>query len=245
VLDVVPRSEAFDDEPAEPVLETRGLAVSIGRRPLLRSVDLRIEPRRVLSILGPSGAGKTTLLRCLNRLVDLVPELAVKGEVLLHGRSIYGRGVDVDALRARVGMIFQQPVVFPGSIADNVIFGVRHTRRPPRRAWPERIEIALREAALWGEISHRLREPAASLSVGQQQRLCLARVLAAEPEILLLDEPTSALDERSTGAIEELILRLRERHAIVLVTHNQAQARRVADSLVFLRVRDQVGEIAE
>jgi len=245
MLDVVPRRQALDCEPVQPVLETCGLSVSLGRRLLLRSVDLRIEPRQVLSILGPSGAGKTTLLRCLNRLVDLVPQLAVSGEVLLHGRSIYGRGVDVDALRTRVGMIFQQPVVFPGSIADNVLFGVRHTQRLPRRLWPERIELALREAALWEEVRHRLREPAASLSVGQQQRLCLARALAAEPEILLLDEPTSALDARSTEAIEELILRLRHRHAIVLVTHNQAQARRVADTLVFLRVRDQVGEIAE
>ncbi|HEV8582321.1 MAG TPA: ATP-binding cassette domain-containing protein [Thermoanaerobaculia bacterium] len=231
MLDFAPRRETLT---AEPVLETRGLSVSTHRRLLLRAVDLRLEPRQVLGILGPSGAGKTTLLRCLNRLIDLTPQLAVSGEVLLHGRSIYGRGVDADALRARVGMIFQQPVVFPGSIADNVLFGVRHTRRLPRRAWPERIETALREAALWGEVRHRLREPAASLSVGQQQRLCLARALAGEPEILLLDEPTSALDAVSTAAIEELILRLRERHAIVLVTHNLQQARRVADSLTFL-----------
>ena len=160
------------------------------------------------------------------------------------GRSIRGRGVDVDALRTRVGMLFQQPVVFPGSIADNVMFGVRHTRRPPRRDWPERIERALREAALWEEVRHRLREPAASLSAGQQQRLCLARVLAGQPEVLLLDEPTSALDAGATAAIEELILRLRERHAIVLVTHGLRQARRVADSLVYLAVRDGAGEVS-
>jgi phosphate transport system ATP-binding protein len=151
----------------------------------------------------------------------------------------------VDALRSRIGMIFQQPVVFPGSIAANVLFGVRRTRRLPRRAWAERIESALREAALWNEVKDRLREPAARLSVGQQQRLCLARVLACEPEILLLDEPTSALDERSTREIEELILRLRERHAIVLVTHNLQQARRVADSVACLGVRDHAGELVE
>jgi phosphate transport system ATP-binding protein len=245
VLDVVAQGEALDRETGEPVLEAEKLSVSIGGRLLLRSVDLRIEPRRVLGILGPSGAGKTTLLRCLNRLSDLVPELVVSGDVRLHGESIYGRGVDVDALRSRVGMIFQQPVVFPGSIAGNVLFGVRRTRRLPRRAWPERIERALREAALWNEVNHRLREPAARLSVGQQQRLCLARVLACEPEILLLDEPTSALDEGATREIEELILRLRERHAIVLVTHNLQQARRVADSVACLGVRDHAGELIE
>jgi phosphate transport system ATP-binding protein len=237
--------ESLETETAEPVLETRRLSVAVGRRCLLRSIDLRVEPRRVLGILGPSGAGKTTLLRCLNRLIDLTPSLAVSGEVELAGRSIRGRGVDVDALRTRVGMLFQQAVVFPGSIADNVMFGVRHTRRPARRDWPERIERALREAALWEEVRHRLREPAASLSAGQQQRLCLARVLAGQPEVLLLDEPTSALDAGATAAIEELILRLRERHAIVLVTHGLRQARRVADSLVYLAVRDGAGEVVE
>jgi phosphate transport system ATP-binding protein len=245
VLDVVSQTEALDCAAGEPVLAAEKLSVSIGGRLILRAVDLRIEPRRVLGILGPSGAGKTTLLRCLNRLSDLVPELSVSGDVRLHGESIYARSVDVDALRSRIGMIFQQPVVFPGSIADNVLFGVRRTRRLPRRAWPERVERALREAALWSEVQHRLREPAARLSVGQQQRLCLARVLACEPEILLLDEPTSALDESSTREIEELILRLRERHAVVLVTHNLQQARRVADSVACLGVRDHAGELID
>jgi phosphate transport system ATP-binding protein len=248
VLDVVSQAEALDSETGEPVLAAEKLSVSIGGRLILRAVDLRIEPRRVLCILGPSGAGKTTLLRCLNRLSDLVPELSVSGDVRLHGESIYcrdGRRVDVDALRSRIGMIFQQPVVFPGSIADNVLFGARRTRRLPRRAWPERVERALREAALWSEVQHRLREPAARLSVGQQQRLCLARVLACEPEILLLDEPTSALDESSAREIEELILRLRERHAVVLVTHNLQQARRVADSVACLGVRDHAGELID
>jgi phosphate transport system ATP-binding protein len=237
--------EVLDPAAAEPVLETRRLSVTAAGRLLLREVDLRIEPLRVLAILGASGSGKTTLLRCLNRLVDLTPGLAVAGDVLLHGRSIRGREVDADALRTRVGMLFQQPVVFPGSIAENVMFGVRHTRRPPRRVWPERIEAALREAALWDEVRHRLREPAASLSAGQQQRLCLARALAAEPEVLLLDEPTSALDAGATAAIEELILRLRERHTIVLVTHSLRQARRVADTLAYVAVRDGAGEVIE
>ena len=254
MLDVIRRESSAVSETAgeasepasfEPVLETRQLSVTVAGRLLLRAVDLRIEPLRVLAILGASGSGKTTLLRCLNRLVDLTPGLAVSGEVLLHGRSIRGREVDADALRTRVGMLFQQPVVFPGSIAENVMFGVRHTRRPPRRVWPERIEAALREAALWEEVRHRLREPAASLSAGQQQRLCLARVLAAEPEVLLLDEPTSALDAGATAAIEDLILRLRERHTLVLVTHSLRQARRVADSLAYVAVRDGAGEVIE
>ena len=223
------------------MLETRGLTVSAGKRPLLRSIDLRVEPRRVLGIVGPSGAGKTTLLRCLNRLTDLTPELTVAGDVLLQGRSIFRREQDVDELRSRVGMIFQQPVVFPGSIADNVLFGVRHTRRPPRREWPSLVERALRDAALWEEVRHRLREPAASLSVGQQQRLCLARTLAGDPEILLLDEPTSALDPQSREAIEELILSLRERCSIVLVTHDLRQARKVADTLACVCTRDTAG----
>jgi phosphate transport system ATP-binding protein len=249
MLDVIRRvPEESDPEAALSVLAARNLGVSTGGRILLRAVDLDVAPGSVLGLIGPSGAGKTTLLRCLNRLIDLVPELTVTGDVLFHGAPMYGGGgrrVDVDALRARIGMIFQQPVVFPGSIAENVLFGVRHTARLPRRERPERLESALREAALWPEVEHRLGDPAASLSVGQQQRLCLARALAGRPEVLLLDEPTSSLDPRSTEAIEDLVLRLRERHAIVLVTHNLRQARRLADSLACLAVRERAGEIVE
>ncbi len=228
---------------AAPVLEARRLTVAAGRRTLLRAVDLQLAPREVHAVLGPSGAGKSTLLRCLNRLVDLSPGLAVTGDVLLAGRSVYARGTDPDRLRERIGMLFQQPVVFPGSIADNVLFGLRHTGRARRREWPERLERALREAALWDEVADRLAQPAACLSVGQQQRLCLARALAVEPEALLLDEPTSALDPRATAAIEELILALRERHAVLLVTHQAAQARRLADRISYLRLRDGAGEL--
>jgi phosphate transport system ATP-binding protein len=246
MLETLRSPEPRSQSAAAPVLTVRGLSVSTGRRApraILRGIDLDIAPGRVLAILGPSGAGKTTLLRCLNRLVDLVPDLDVRGDVRFHGAPIYARGVDVDALRARIGMIFQQPVVFPGSIADNVLFGIRHTGRLPRRALPERLERALREAALWSEVEHRLCERAASLSVGQQQRLCLARALAGEPEVLLLDEPTSALDPRSVEAIEDLILRLRERHAVVLVTHNLGQAERLADAVARMVVRDGAGEL--
>lgn len=252
MLDPIRRAPEESAPAAAPaVLAARNLTVSTGGRALLRAVGLDVAPGGVLGLIGPSGAGKTTLLRCLNRLIDLVPELTVTGDVLFHGAPMYGGGgrrMDVDSLRARIGMIFQQPVVFPGSIADNVLFGVRHTARLPRRERPERLESALREAALWPEVEHRLGDAAASLSVGQQQRLCLARALANQPEVLLLDEPTSSLDPRSTEAIEELVLRLRERHTpvtIVLVTHNLRQARRLADSLACLAVRERAGEIVE
>ncbi len=227
------------------VLETRSLQVFAGSQPLLRGVSLAIAPRQVFGIIGPSGAGKSTLLRCLNRMVDLTPNLRVEGEVRFHGRSIRAPGTDVDALRARVGMLFQQPVVFPKSIYENVLFGVRHLGQVGKDDWPETAERALREAALWPEVKDRLREPALRLSVGQQQRLCLARSLAVNPEVILMDEPTSALDPKSTEAIEELILRLKERRTIVLVTHNLEQARRVADWVACLCVRNGAGEAVE
>jgi phosphate transport system ATP-binding protein len=231
---------------ASPVsLEARGLSVWAGTRWLLRNVNLAVPPRQVFGLMGPSGAGKSTLLRCLNRLIDLTPELRVSGEVLFHGRSIRAPGVDVDALRACIGMLFQQPVVFPKSILQNVVFGTRHLRRVPRRHWPEVAERALRESALWDEVKDRLHEPALRLSVGQQQRLCLARTLAVDPQVILMDEPTSALDPRSTEAIETLILKLRETRTIVLVTHNLGQAQRVADYLACVAVRGGAGEIIE
>jgi phosphate transport system ATP-binding protein len=165
--------------------------------------------------------------------------------VLLDGRSIFAPDTDPDELRARVGILFQQPVVFPGSVYDNVVFGLRRSGRARRRELPERARAALAEAALWREVEDRLGSPAGRLSTGQQQRLCLARALALEPEVLLMDEPTSALDPRSAEAIEELIGRLKHRHAIVLVTHNLGQARRVADRVACLCVKDGAGELLE
>ncbi len=230
---------------AESILSVRNLSVTAGTRTLLHRTSLEIAPHQVFGIIGPSGAGKSTLLRCLNRLVDLSPGFRVGGEVFFHGSSIRIGDVDPDALRSRIGMLFQQPAVFPTTIYRNVIFGVRHLGKHPRRDWPMVAEKALREASLWNEVSDRLHESALRLSVGQQQRLCLARTLATEPEVILMDEPTSALDPRSTEAIEELILRLKERHTIVLVTHNIRQARRVTDWLACLCVRDGAGEIVE
>jgi phosphate transport system ATP-binding protein len=226
-------------------LEVQGLSVLSGNRPLLRNISLKIEERQVFGIIGPSGAGKSTLLRCLNRLIELTPQLRVTGDVQFLGTSIYRSPKPVDQIRVEIGMLFQQPVVFPKSIYKNVLFGVRHLGNVPRRQWPETVERVLRQVALWKEVAHRLHEPAVSLSIGQQQRLCLARLLAVKPRVILMDEPTSALDPASTEAIEGLILQLREEHTIVLVSHNMGQVRRIADHLACICVRDGAGEVAE
>lgn len=231
---------------APAVLETHGLTVRTGARTLLRAIAFQVPAAGVVAIVGPSGVGKTTLLRSLNRMVELVPELSTSGEILFHGRAI--ASLDPDALRARVGILFQQPVVFPCSIRDNVLFGVRHlprALRPPRSEWSDLAEHTLASAGLLNEVKDRLGEPAAGLSLGQQQRLCLARTLAVGPEVILMDEPTSALDPRSSEAIEKLILELKRDHAIALVTHNLAQARRVADQVACLCLRDGAGELLE
>jgi phosphate transport system ATP-binding protein len=228
-----------------PLLAARALSVHVGAKALIHGVDLEIHRGQVFGIIGPSGAGKSTLLRTFNRLAELVPGLRITGDVRLDGESIYAPGVDVNALRARVGMLFQQPVIFPASIAENVLFGARRLRRMSRTEQEEMVEDALQQAALWTEVKDRLRASALSLSVGQQQRLCLARALAVGPEVILMDEPTSALDPKATQAIEDLILGLKERHTVVLVTHNVAQARRVTDWLACVCLRDGAGTIVE
>jgi len=182
------------------VVRVRDLAVFAHGKPLLRKTSFDVQPNQVFGIIGPSGAGKSTLLRALNRLTDLIPSLRVTGEVRLRDESIYAAGVDVNTLRGRIGMLFQQPVVFPTSIEENVLFGAKRLRPLHRGARRELIESALREAALWEEVRDRLGASALALSVGQQQRLCLARALAVEPEVILMDEPTSALDPSRSAA---------------------------------------------
>jgi phosphate transport system ATP-binding protein len=230
---------------AEPVLACRDLSVWAGPRRVLDRIDLEVHRGEVLCLTGPSGAGKTTLLRCFNRLVDLTPGLSVHGRVLFHGGDVYRRALDVDAFRVRVGMLFQQPVVFPGSIGDNVLFGARRLLRLERSERRRRLEQALGAAALWEEVKDRLGDDALTLSVGQQQRLCLARTLALEPEVVLMDEPTSALDPASTRAIEGLIVGLKDRCTVVLVTHQREQALAVGDRIARLAVRDGAGVLAE
>ncbi len=227
------------------VFRVSNLTVSVQGKAILRDVTVSIPPHQVFGIIGPSGAGKSTFLRCLNRLSDLTSELRVEGRIQFQGKSIHHPAVDADDLRAKIGFLFQQPVVFPRSIFQNVIFGLRHLRRLSQHALRDAAERALIEAALWNEVRDRLNHSALTLSVGQQQRLCLARALAGEPEVILMDEPTSALDPKSTAAIEELILKLKERHTIVLVTHNVPQARRVTDWLACVCVRDGAGTIGE
>ena len=195
---------------ADAVFRVENLDVSARGHDILRDVSVSIPPHQVFGIIGPSGAGKSTFLRCLNRLSDLTPELRVTGTIEYRGGSIHAPSVDPDALRARIGFLFQQPVVFPKSILQNAVFGLRHLRRLSRHALAEAAERALTEAALWNEVRDRLHDSALTLSVGQQQRLCLARALATQPEVILMDEPTSALDPKSTAAIEELILNLKE-----------------------------------
>lgn len=235
-----------------PELAVRGLSVharSAGRgsrggsrrRAILRDVELTVHPGEVLGLVGPSGVGKSTLLKCLNRLVDLEPGLSVEGRVLLAGEDLYRRRVDPDRLRTRIGMLFQQPVVFPGSIWTNALFGLRHAGTVARREWPERGERALREAALWDEVADRLGEPAGSLSTGQQQRLCLARALALDPDVLLMDEPTSALDPGACRRIEELVRRLAGRRTVVLVSHDPEQVRRVAERAACVAASEEGG----
>jgi phosphate transport system ATP-binding protein len=218
----------------KPIFHVRNLSVHSGKRTLLDSVSLEIPQGGVFGLLGPSGAGKSTLLKSFNRMLDLTPGLRVSGQVEFHGGPIYHSSVDPDALRARVGMLFQQPVIFPGTIASNVIFGVRHHGTVPRRDLPEVAEKALRDACLWDEVKDRLTTAATTLSIGQQQRLCLARTLACSPEVILMDEPTSALDPRSTAVIVKLIQGLAKVSTIILVTHNTSQADRLCNRLAIL-----------
>jgi len=222
-------------------MRTENLTIAYAGRVAVRDVTLPVRQGEVLSLIGPSGCGKTTLLRSLNRLTELTPTATRGGAIALDGQDV--DELDVTLLRRRVAMVFQQPNPFPMSIFDNVAYGLREqgTRRPGKRELAPRVEEALRRAGLWDEVADDLGRPALRLSGGQQQRLCIARALAVEPEVLLLDEPCSALDPRSTQTIEDLIVRLRDEVAVVIVTHNLQQAFRVADHVAFMYL----GELVE
>jgi len=219
-------------ETARTVIESRGLDVYYGDERALRDVSMGIPERQVTAIIGPSGCGKSTFLRCLNRMNDLVETARVEGELLLDGVDLYGDDVDPVVLRRRIGMVFQHPNPFPKSIYDNVAYGLRVQNR---EVTDEKIEQALRRAALWEEVGDRLEKSALELSGGQQQRLCIARAIAVDPEVLLMDEPASALDPVATSQIEDLIEELAEEYTVVIVTHNMQQAARISDrTAVFL-----------
>jgi phosphate transport system ATP-binding protein len=214
-------------------VETVNLDFFYGENQALFDVSLAVPEKSVTALIGPSGCGKSTFLRCLNRMNDLIPDTRVEGQVLLDGEDLYVSGVDVVALRRRVGMVFQKSNPFPKSIFDNVAYGLRINHIGRTSELPERVEHALVRAALWDEVKDRLRTAALSLSGGQQQRLCIARALAVEPEVLLMDEPASALDPIATQKIEELIYELKAAFTIVIVTHNMQQAARVSDRTAF------------
>jgi len=209
-------------------------SVYYGEFEAVKNIDISIPTCLVTAIIGPSGCGKSTFLRAINRMNDLIPSCHIAGNLILHDEPIYDPRVDVVTLRRRVGMVFQKPNPFPKSIFDNVAYAPRLHTRKSRRALHELVEKSLRRAALWDEVKDRLHENALSMSGGQQQRLCLARALAVEPEILLMDEPTSALDPRATARIEDLIAELRLRYTIIMVTHNMQQAARVSDYTAFM-----------
>jgi len=222
----------------EVVFDIRDLSASYGSNVAVKGVSFEIYRNLVTAVIGPSGCGKSTFIRCLNRMNDLVPGAQVDGEVLYHGEDLYGEGVDPVEVRRRIGMVFQRPNPFPKSIYDNVAFAPRMLGL--KQGLDDRIEQALRRAALWDEVRDRLKTSALALSGGQQQRLCIARALAVEPEAILLDEPASALDPISTSAIEDLMHELKRDYTLVIVTHNMQQAARVADMTAFfsLEVED-------
>lgn len=200
----------------------------------LKNINLTIADKKVTAFIGSSGCGKSTLLRTFNRMYDLYPNMHTKGEILLDGNNILDKSVDVNLLRAKVGMVFQKPTPFPMSIYDNVAFGVRLYEKLSKAELDERVEWALKKLALWNEVKDKLKASGLSLSGGQQQRLCIARGVATRPEVLLLDEPTSALDPISTGVIEDLITDLKNDYTIAIVTHNMQQAARVSDYTVYM-----------
>ncbi|MBC8336445.1 MAG: phosphate ABC transporter ATP-binding protein [Anaerolineales bacterium] len=215
----------------EPVFAISNLDFYYGEKRALSNINMEIMPRKVTALIGPSGCGKSTYLRCLNRMNDTISGTHVEGEIRLHGENIYAPSTDVVELRQRVGMVFQTPNPFPQSIFDNVAFGPRVLGLSENKiALEETVEQSLRKAALWNDVKDDLKQGAMGLSLGQQQRLCIARVIAVQPEVILMDESTSALDPIATGHIEDLIAELKKEYTIIIVTHNMQQAARVSDS---------------
>jgi phosphate transport system ATP-binding protein len=221
-------------------IAVRDLNFFYGSNQALKHIDLDFLDRRVTGVIGPSGCGKSTLLRVLNRMYDLYPGQRATGEVLLDGENIIAPDVDVNALRARIGMVFQRPTPFPMTVYDNIAFGVKLHEKLSKAAMDERVEWSIGRAALWDEVKDRLNTSAMGLSGGQQQRLCIARTIAVRPEVILFDEPTSALDPISTLKIEELIDELKHDFTIAIVTHNMQQAARCADQVAFFYLGEMV-----
>jgi phosphate transport system ATP-binding protein len=229
------------EAPAATKIAVRHLDFFYGKFQGLKDINLEIAERRVTAFIGPSGCGKSTLLRTLNRMYSLYPGQRAVGEIMFNGRNVLAAGIDLNMLRAKVGMVFQKPTPFPMSIHDNIAFGVRLYENLNPRDMDERVEWALTKAAMWDEAKDKLKQSGMALSGGQQQRLCIARAVAVKPEVLLLDEPTSALDPISTAKIEELISELKSDYTIAIVTHNMQQAARVSDYTAYMYL----GELIE
>ena len=235
-----PQAAARGENADLPVLEARGLNLFYGDFQALKNIHIAIPDRAITAFIGPSGCGKSTLLRSLNRLNDLIPGARVEGEVLLRGKNIYAPKADLIGLRKRVGMVFQRPNPFPISVFENVAYGPRVHHAVQGAGLKDVVEKCLRSTGLWDEVKDRLGAPALALSPEQQQRLCISRLLAVEPEVLLMDEPCSALDPVATQRIEEMILDLKQRYAIVIVTHNMQQAARVSSRTAYFLLGDLV-----
>jgi phosphate transport system ATP-binding protein len=236
---VASKDPAAQGKLAEKVL-VRDLNFYYGDHRALKSVNVPLYDRKVMAFIGPSGCGKSTLLRILNRIYDLYPNQRAEGEVLFDGENILSPSQDLNLLRARIGMVFQKPTPFPMSIYENIAFGVRLYERISRADLDQRVESALRRAAIWDEVKDKLHANGLSLSGGQQQRVCIARTVAIKPEVILLDEPCSALDPISTAKIEELIDELKDDYTIAIVTHNMQQAARVSDFTAFMYLGEMV-----
>jgi phosphate transport system ATP-binding protein len=221
-------------------LKIRNLDFYYGNFKGLNNVNLDIARHRVTAFIGPSGCGKSTLLRTFNRMYDLYPGQRAEGEILFNGKNLLDRKQDVNLVRAKIGMVFQKPTPFPMTIYENIAFGVRLYEKLSSSEMNDRVEWALRKAALWDEVKSKLQQSGLSLSGGQQQRLCIARAVAVKPEIVLLDEPTSALDPISTAKVEELIDELKSEYTIAIVTHNMQQAARISDFTAFMYLGDLV-----
>lgn len=228
--------------PETPAFEVKNLSIWYGEKQAIKNVTINIPAQTVTAIIGPSGCGKSTFLRCLNRMHELVPKTRVEGQIRFHGENLYRPEADPAMARRRIGMVFQKSNPFPTmSIEENVLVGLRLNGVRDRHILNERLEKSLRMAALWDEVKNDLKKPGMSISGGQQQRLCIARAIAVEPEVLLMDEPCSALDPIATARVEELIRELRTQYTIVIVTHNMQQASRVSDKTAFFYV----GELVE
>ena len=236
-----PDSDGVEALDAPSAIQVRNLSFYYGKFAGLRNVSLDIAKNQVTAFIGPSGCGKSTLLRTFNRMFDLYPGQRAEGEIVFNGRDILAAEQDVNMLRAKVGMVFQKPTPFPMTIFENIAFGVRLYESLSAMEMRQRVEWALRKAALWEEVKDKLDQSGLSLSGGQQQRLCIARMVAVKPEVLLLDEPTSALDPISTAKIEELVNELKADYTIVIVTHNMQQAARISDYTAYMYL----GELIE